>query len=1278
MRRLVKRLLRILVYGFATLSLVLVAAAAALWFLLPSVENYKPEVETLLSNYLGRRITIGTLSARWEGLDVIVRAQGVRVAAENNPVPGMRFGEIVVSFDPINLIRGGRTLNRLQLEGPTIEAARLPDGRIRIGDTVVGKPHGTVRHLLEGRMLEITDGTLIWHDALSPGPDLRIRKMHLLVRPSGTQRRFEFTAAAPQDLLRRFAGYGIYDPRSLDTGSWTATVNVTVGHLDLSRLPAIVQERLPWKSRGDIDTRIHAKWRRGVLTEASAELTARDFFIPYSRNKTPLAAKRFSSTISWKRSEREWRLVFSHPEIVLDKTAVTVSRFELERQKNRRIYSARAVNVQDLLEVVDKLDIELPWEHLIAKLHPQGVFAQASLSLSGPYLAATGWQFDGEFRNVGWRAQKTYPGVQGVSGRLHADDKGGELSLSSSGLEVDAASTLRQPVRFKRVTGSVEWYKWGRDWVVNVGDGVISNDDFDLTDVNLYSRLPAGKGESPYVLARFRIRHADIKALRRYLPAKKMRRKPTDWLDRALAGGVITEGRFYLNGHLDEFPFDQGTGELRISASIQDGELDFNEKWPELKELDGVVNVTDSHLDAKVAHGVFMDSTIRKARIRSDNFFQRDRLLRIDGTMTAQANDVVQFLRRGPLNKHPPPKYSRMSAQGEGNLDLAIQLPFTRLKQASKVQGEYTVKNASLQVADGVQLTRLSGTVHFTERSVQGKGLKAELFGGPVQADVSTVKPGHPMTYAVTGSGEADVSHLTPLVGPVLVSELQGRTRWHGRLVVGPGLNRLDVKSDLDGVEVSFPAPLWKPAEVANDLDVRVEFDADRRHVTLDLKNRLQGRLYYARRGDRLVLTRGVLNVGGDAALPDKDLAVAVKGQDLDVDQWLAEIDDLTQLEKRAARTDPGRDALFEHLRTLDVDVSRFRYMHRNLGAVRVAATSPDGLAWTATFQGPRIHGRGQITLGQTPHHYDFELSRLHWPQLQKAESVTTYYETPPKPSNFAYLSIRADDFRYGDMKLGHLDLRGGPQGQSWRIKRLTLEQPDLKVDAKGEWTEDQFGGQWSRVQVSARAANLGKALSQLGLKGQVADGNATMSADLSWPGEPGDVRLAALNGDLSLKARDGRFLKLEPGSGRLLGLFNLDTLLRRFRLDFTDVFKEGLAFDHIDGKADITAGRLHTDGIYILGPSALVELRGSTDLGKENYDLGVMVAPQLGGNLSLAGAIANPAAGAMIFVIQKLFRKQMSKLIQYKYRITGSWDDPQVARVGPPAPEAGRHIGRN
>lgn len=1272
MKRFASMLARGVAYAVAAGVVLVAMAGGAVWLLLPKLENYKPEVERLVSNYLGQEITIAELDGQWDGFNAIIRASGVRVAAGDHPGSAMRFGEMYLSFDPLSLLERGKTFEHLELKGPTIEAARLADGRFRVGDTIIGTPRGTLRRLLQGRNLVVTDGTLVWRDALAPEERLRIENMDIRIRSQGGRRRFEFTASAPVELVRGLRGSGSYDPESVGGGTWTAGVNVSVEQLNLDRIPAAIQEQLPWKSRGRVDTAIHAQWRRGALTMASADLTAHDFVIPYARDKTPLSANRFSSSMLWRRSDEEWRLVFTDPEIVLDGLTVSVSRFELERRDEERLYAARDANVQDVLAVAKEMDIELPWKAMIDDLHPRGTFSRAALTLTGPYLEARDWRFEGHFRDVGWRAQERYPGVQGLDGRLIVDEDRGELALDSGQLAVHASRFLRGPVGLGRVTANVQWHRWGGDWIVDIRNGEVNNDVFHLTDISLYTRVDETGAASPYALVRLRIPRADLGALRDYLPVKRMTVKQVEWLDRALAGGgELSQGRFYLNGPLDVLPFRAGQGELRVSARIRESVLDFHEDWPDLLGLEGDFELENTRFDARVRRGSIMNSPIEHARIWSDDFFRGDRTLFIQGDLAAEADDVVRFLRRGPLIKDPPPAYSTMAASGSGILGLMIELPFKRLKEASRVQGRYTFEDVAVEVADDIEFTELAGTVRFTESSVAGDGVTGTLLGGPVRADVTTVEPGRPLTFAISGTGTTDVSLLSPVVGPVLASRLTGEGRWTGRFEGGPGPNRLDVSSDLEGVEIRLPDPLRKTPQATAGIDVHVDFDDERRYITLALEDRLNGELHYGRQKGEPVLDRGVLNVGGSQELPENDLAVSVRGSAFDMDQWVSAISELRQYRERVDEAESNRRALFEHLRTLSIEADNFRYLRRDLGAVEIRATSSDSRNWTARLAGSRMAGTARMRLDPDPARYDFEMTRLHWPRLENSARDATY-ETPPDPSEFVHLAIRVEDFRFGEMQLGSLVFEAGPEDSAWVIKRLSLQQPELGVEAEGEWTSDQFGTHRSGVRVRAESGDFGGALSRLGLEDQVARGTARVNADLSWAGEPGDFSLGALDGALSFDAKDGRFLKLEPGSGRLLGLFNVETLARRLKLDFTDVFKEGLTFDRINGEADITSGRLQTDGIFIVSPAALLELGGSTHLGDETYDLDVTVAPRLGANLSLAGAIANPAAGAMLFVVQQLFKKQMAKLIHYKYRVSGDWSDPRVEPVERAAPEHG------
>ena len=167
-----------------------------------------------------------------------------------------------------------------------------------------------------------------------------------------------------------------------------------------------------------------------------------------------------------------------------------------------------------------------------------------------------------------------------------------------------------------------------------------------------------------------------------------------------------------------------------------------------------------------------------------------------------------------------------------------------------------------------------------------------------------------------------------------------------------------------------------------------------------------------------------------------------------------------------------------------------------------------------------------------------------------------------------------------------------------------------------------------------------------------------------------------SLAGELTLAVSSGQFNKLEPGVGRLLGVLSLQALPRRISLDFRDVFSDGFAFDSISGSMKVAQGVIRTEDLGIRGPSAKVQMSGSTDLAAETQDLRVRVQPTLSESVALGAAIANPVAGVAALVAQKVFKDPIEKIFSYEYGVSGTWSDPQVVKLAaaksPSAPADG------
>jgi len=127
-----------------------------------------------------------------------------------------------------------------------------------------------------------------------------------------------------------------------------------------------------------------------------------------------------------------------------------------------------------------------------------------------------------------------------------------------------------------------------------------------------------------------------------------------------------------------------------------------------------------------------------------------------------------------------------------------------------------------------------------------------------------------------------------------------------------------------------------------------------------------------------------------------------------------------------------------------------------------------------------------------------------------------------------------------------------------------------------------------------------------------------------------------------------------------------LQALPKRLTLDFNDVFSEGFQFDSIESDAKVKEGILTTQNFAISGSSAKVTMAGKVDLNTETQDLHIKVLPTLGDSVSLISAFAaGPVAGVGALIMNKILGNPLDKLVSFEYNVSGTWDDPNVVKVG-------------
>ena len=192
-------------------------------------------------------------------------------------------------------------------------------------------------------------------------------------------------------------------------------------------------------------------------------------------------------------------------------------------------------------------------------------------------------------------------------------------------------------------------------------------------------------------------------------------------------------------------------------------------------------------------------------------------------------------------------------------------------------------------------------------------------------------------------------------------------------------------------------------------------------------------------------------------------------------------------------------------------------------------------------------------------------------------------------------------------------------------------------------------------------------AVTRLGMADVFRGGEGTLVGRLRWNDAPTTIDYGSLSGQFKLKSVKGQFLKADPGVAKLLGVLSLQSIPRRFTLDFKDVFSDGFAYDTMEADVVLKEGIASTQNFKMTGPSATVVMDGDLDLESETQNMNVVVLPDLnpaGGSLIYSVIAANPAVGIASLIADFVLKDPLAKIFSFQYRVSGPWVAPVIERV--------------
>lgn len=860
-------------------------------------------------------------------------------------------------------------------------------------------------------------------------------------------------------------------------------------------------------------------------------------------------------------------------------------------------------------------------------------------------------------------------GVSGLTGRVAADGDGGRLELDSSEVALTLAHWFRNPLPARSLQGLLVWRR--------APEGMrFLSDDIRLKTgaIDISSRLELVfpvDGSSPVLDLKANASATEATQVLRYLPLRNFPPQVVDWLERAVVAGRVPAAEGIFRGPLREFPFDHGEGQFRVSLQLQDGTLDYAPGWPRVEQLDAEV----------VFDGVGMSSSRNQARVGNlpvRDFAvaipdMRQGVLAVAGQQRTDLGELLAFLRTTPVAGHVGPTLQRATASGPVDSSLRLALPLTD-PAAWDLQLLLDARGCQLGLARlPLDLKDVRGRVRLQNTRFYAEGIKAVMLGEPVRVGLApeTAAGGAMRAQLVAVAGATPVPRLMSTFSLPLREYLDGRLDWsatlripvvHDAAAVAP--LTVALRSDLRGVASTLPAPLAKDAATAWPAEVLLAFPAaDTLDVSASLQPPFAAALRLLSTADHWHVERGALHAGpGSVQLPARR-GIEVTGQvaSLDVGDWLAvgqadaPAPGSTGSEAAAAR---GSADLF---REFALQAAQLSFAGQRLHDVDIRAQRGAD-AWQVAVRGPAAEGDIVVPFDGKARPMRLDMKKL-W--LTEEEPGTGGHSDP---RSLMGLEARIADAAIGHWRLGQLELVAARVPDGLVLQRFSSHAPSFTVTGDGSWrvTGNDATKQETRFKATLESSGVRDTLVQLGFGSAISGKSGRVRADLAWPGAPAGDFLQRATGSISLELKSGQVSELEPGSGRLLGLLSITALPRRLSLDFRDVFDKGLGYDAIEGDFTLGGGSAYTCNLGLGGPAVEIAIVGRTDLVNRDYDQVAVVRPQIATTVLTAGGavLGGPVGGVTMLLVSQLFRKSLGTLGESYYRVTGDWDQPEVARV--------------
>ena len=922
-----------------------------------------------------------------------------------------------------------------------------------------------------------------------------------------------------------------------------------------------------------------------------------------------------------------------------------------------------------------------------------GIVQSVKYNWEGYFLKPREFQVYAAFNDISLDSTKdSLPSMNHASGDISIRKDAGSLNLRLKDSVLNYEHLFLIPYEFKNLDSNVTWaIESGGRLNVVIHKTNLETKDFKGWVEGSYHTEPNNPDSVGYMALKAHLERTPIHAVGYYLP-KSIPMSVLEWLQMGLADGYANNANLDMYGSLNDFPYKNGKGLFYITADLDNAKLRYVKDWPTLDNIKGKFTLKNTSIIVDATSATIENNHLDQAHVVIPDFSSESGVyLTALGKAHGSTTNFLNYIAKTPIDKIIGGLAEKLVAEGNGNLDLYLKVPFSA-PETTEVKGTYKLLNNTAQFKMPVpMLSNVNGDVGFSNHGVDIKSLHAEAFDAKATVSAKS-ESGGTVHFAIVAP-QLNFRKLAQFYLPPIEELVIGKADTTIKFDVSKqGINNFNASTNLVGVMCSAAEPLKKMESVPAITSFNLKPMAHGTYLAnFKYANRLNGQVIL---GDTTITNRVKLAVGDAGFMADPDpgvvMTINANTETTDILDWLSTIKKMTLgiSEGKQLRAEESRIPLF--LKKANTTASGFKSEQMVFPAQLQVSSSDIKFGKIALEAGtanvfvdktsayfniytPIVSGVGNFNYKENNLLLTLDKFMLFKKAHKKPESGPINFENGTESTvsmKVPTMKLVVNNLFYQNHNLGKLGVNIEQQGKDLLIESGIISSKDGMIGFSG--TNYCFGCGRNNSSVdfrfNAQISDAGNILYALDL-GRILDkGHGTVNGSVQWNGGFQDFNPLHMIGSVNADFAAGKLLKVDPGVwGGLLSIINLQGIYEVGSMDVQDLFKKGFFFNTLEVNADILASQVELKHVYLAGPLAQVNSNGVVDFANNNVDAYLSITPRLGFAIALTAGVVtlNPLIGLGVYLGELVLGSPQNKLFTIGYHISGNLNKPKIEKTG-------------